>query len=122
MSRLFRGVRTIAGLPHFTLYDLRHTFATQLLTEGADLMYVAHQLGHSKPTTTLAYYAHWIPRGDKKHLDRMVGLGLPSGAHFPPALPQEPRQDLQVLENTGEPSGTRTRDPLIKSQVLYRLS
>jgi len=24
--------------------------------------------------------------------------------------------------NTGEPCGTRTHDPLIKSQVLYRLS
>ena len=76
MSRTFREVRQIAGLPHFTLYDLRHTFATQLLTEGADLLYVAHQLGHSKPTTTLAYYAHWMPRGDKKHLDRMMAARL----------------------------------------------
>ena len=28
----------------------------------------------------------------------------------------------EVLVVLGEPSGTRTRDPLIKSQVLYRLS
>ena len=28
----------------------------------------------------------------------------------------------QALEKIGEPSGTRTQDPLIKSQVLFRLS
>jgi len=27
-----------------------------------------------------------------------------------------------VREKAGEPSGTRTRDPLIKSQVLFLLS
>jgi len=65
-------VRQAAGLPNFTLYDLRHTFATHLLMEGADLLYVSYQLGHAKPTTTLLYYAHFMPRGDKKHLDRMM--------------------------------------------------
>ena len=29
---------------------------------------------------------------------------------------------FELAEVTGEPSGTRTRDPLIKSQVLFRLS
>ena len=29
---------------------------------------------------------------------------------------------LELREKFGEPSGTRTRDPLIKSQVLYQLS
>jgi len=86
MSRLFREVSTIAGLPHFTLYDLRHTFATQLLTEGADLLYVAHQLGHSKPTTTPAYYAHWMPRGDKTHLDRMMAARVAKWGSFSPGF------------------------------------
>jgi integrase len=72
MSHLFREVVVAAGLSHFTLYDLRHTFATHLLMERADLLYVAYQLGHAKPTTTLQYYAHWMPRGDKAHLDRMI--------------------------------------------------
>ena len=76
MSHLFREVVVAAGLPHFTLYDLRHTFATHLLTERADLLYVAYQLGHAKPTTTLHYYAHWMPRGDKAHLDRMIAARM----------------------------------------------
>ena len=29
---------------------------------------------------------------------------------------------LKNMAKSGEPSGTRTRDPLVKSQLLYRLS
>ena len=42
-------------------HDLRHTYASLLLAEGAPLTYVAQQMGHSKPTTTLRFYAKWIP-------------------------------------------------------------
>src|SRR3989475_13079278 len=35
----------VAGLPRFRLYDLRHTFATHLLGQGAPITYVAAQLG-----------------------------------------------------------------------------
>src|SRR5262249_23963581 len=58
-----------AGVAHRTPYDLRHTFATLLLSgqapglggHPAPLTYVAAQLGHAKSTTTLTWYAHWIP-------------------------------------------------------------
>jgi integrase len=62
-----------AGLPlTIRLYDLRHTFATALLSEGAPITYVAAQMGHAKPTTTLQWYAHWIPRGDRRYVDRLL--------------------------------------------------
>ena len=35
------------------------------------LTYVSKQLGHSKPTTTLSYYAHWIPSGDTSYADAL---------------------------------------------------
>jgi len=68
----FRALLAKATLPRFRLYDLRHTFATHLLELGAPITYVAAQLGHAKPTTTLAHYAHWIPRGDKGWVDRLA--------------------------------------------------
>jgi hypothetical protein len=58
--------------PAFRLYDLRHSYASQLLAEGAPITYVAAQLGHARPTTTLAHYAHWIPRGDKGWVDKLA--------------------------------------------------
>src|SRR5207244_940225 len=48
-----------AKLESFRVYDLRHTFASLLLADRAPLPYVAAQLGHSRPTTTLQFYAHW---------------------------------------------------------------
>ena len=42
-----------AGLSSFRVYDLRHTFASSLLAQGAPITFVSAQLGHSRPTTTL---------------------------------------------------------------------
>jgi integrase len=73
-ARRFRAILARAGLPRFRLYDLRHTFATHLLGAGEPITYVAAQLGHAKPTTTLAFYAHWIPRGDRAIIDRLEAM------------------------------------------------
>jgi integrase len=61
--RAFHRVLDAAGLPRFRVYDLRHTFASLLLSSNVPLLYVSQQLGHSKPTITLRYYARWIPSG-----------------------------------------------------------
>src|SRR5262245_40628910 len=61
--RAFHRVLEAARLPRFRVYDLRHTFASLLLSAGEPLLYVSQQLGHAKPTITLQYYARWIPSG-----------------------------------------------------------
>jgi integrase len=61
--RAFHRVLDAAGLPRFRVYDLRHTFASLLLSANVPLLYVSQQLGHTKPTITLRYYARWIPSG-----------------------------------------------------------
>jgi integrase len=71
VAKIFWSILRVAGLPRFRLYDLHHTFATHLLAQGAPITYVAAQLGHARPTTTLAYYAHWLPSGDKEFIDRL---------------------------------------------------
>lgn len=50
-----------AGLPEepkLRWHDLRHNFASFLIAEGLDVVFVSRQLGHASPSTTLSIYAH----------------------------------------------------------------
>lgn len=63
---MFKRARGKAKLPAFRLYDLRHTYASLLLSAGAPITYVSAQLGHVNPSTTLRYYARWIPNKGRR--------------------------------------------------------
>ena len=62
VRRLFKEICTRAGIRGFTMYDLRHTYASLMLMRGADPRYVQQQLGHESVSTTYRYYSHWIPK------------------------------------------------------------
>jgi len=147
VAKTFKKVLKAAGLPHFRLYDLRHTYASHLIAQRADIAYVARQVGHAKMTTTLLFYGHWFPKGDRLHIEQMekarssaVRLNVPivsddaglpldhegqtvdSWHHFGPKGESATPDTLEVADLLGGPSRTRTVDPLIKSQLLYQLS
>jgi len=69
LRRVFHRILHRANLPNFRVYDLRHTYASLLLSAGVPLLYVSQQLGHTNPTTTLRYYARWIPTGEQRYVD-----------------------------------------------------
>ena len=48
-------LRTKAELPHLRVHDLRHQFASQLVSAGKSLFSVQQILGHSNPTVTQRY-------------------------------------------------------------------
>ena len=58
---------------------------------GASPQYVQRQLGHETLSTTLRYYAHWIPKETKEgyaHLiDAKVGKSLQVTSHSPILTP-----------------------------------
>ena len=47
-----------AGLDGVTFHVLRHTFASILVAQGHDVVFVSHQLGHANPAITLKVDAH----------------------------------------------------------------
>jgi integrase len=76
LSRSFKPLLKRAGLPDVRFHDLRHTYATELLTSGADAKVIQSQLGHSKIGVTLDTYAHLMPslaKGAVAKLDRTFG-------------------------------------------------
>jgi len=52
---------TKAGLDGMGLHSLRHSHASQLLSDGAPIPAVAKRLGHANANVTLAIYAHALP-------------------------------------------------------------
>lgn len=65
----FQRLTSLCGISDHRVYDLRHTFATLLLSKGAPITYVASQLGHASPNTTLRWYAHWLPSEASRYVD-----------------------------------------------------
>lgn len=47
-----------AGERTLTFHDLRHVFASILIAEGNNVVYVSRQMGQAKPSITLNVYAH----------------------------------------------------------------
>jgi integrase len=69
VRKVFKRALGKAKLSAFRLYDLRHTFASLLLAASAPITYVSAQLGHVNPSTTLRYYARWIPNKGRRWVD-----------------------------------------------------
>lgn len=64
-KRHVRGTGYTGLVPH----ALRHTQATLLIGEGADVKTVQARLGHASPSTTLSVYSHAIEANDRKAAD-----------------------------------------------------
>ena len=63
----WRRIRDAVGLPdHITLHALRHTFASNLIAAGCDVVTVQRALGHSTPSITLNVYSHLWPTAEDK--------------------------------------------------------
>jgi hypothetical protein len=124
VRRVFVRLLKRAKLPlHFSPHSLRHTFASLLLQQGESPVYVQRQLGHASIKLTVDTYGKWLPMGNKAAVDRLddVAAGA-NGSKVVAKLVPAGEAAAQQLEKAGEPCGTRTRDSLLKRQVLYRLS
>ncbi len=81
--RIWKPLLAAAGLRHRRIHDLRHSYASLLLQDGAELMYVSQQLGHHSAAFTLETYGHLMPRdrrGVANRLDELSPVTTPRRA------------------------------------------
>lgn len=78
LQRLLRE----AGLPHLRFHDLRHTCASLLLAQGANMRVIMEQLGHTQISLTMNTYSHVMPEAMQDAAERMERIltGAPADA------------------------------------------
>lgn len=73
--RNFKAILKGAGLPSsLRLYDLRHSCATLLLTEGTNPKVVAERLGHSSTAMTMDVYSHVLPSLQQEATEKLESV------------------------------------------------
>jgi integrase len=81
-KRVFADAAKAVGLEAFRPYDLRHSFVSLLIAEGASVLEVARQAGHS-PTMALNVYGHIIEEladGERLSAETAIRKARDSGA------------------------------------------
>jgi len=116
-----------AGLKRRRFHDLRHTFASLLLTDGAPIAYVSEQMGHSSIEMTVKIYGHLIPGANRQFINRLPGAAqnphprrtLTGSEDFlaSPAVTVSCSDD-KGLDGAGD--GDRTRDVQLGKLAFYR--
>jgi Phage integrase family len=67
-----------AGIKRLTHHQLRHTFASILLAQGAAPAEVARLMGHKTAATTLKVYTHFVP-GETDTIQRFASSIMAGG-------------------------------------------
>ncbi|NHA21027.1 tyrosine-type recombinase/integrase [Helicobacter pylori] len=65
-QRAFRALLKALNLKERKLYTTRHTFASLMLSQSEEPMWVSKTLGHKDLNTTYKTYSHYIPKQEKE--------------------------------------------------------
>jgi len=147
--KTFTQLAKAAGLRPVRKHDLRHGGGVPV--GGTEMAVMSKRLGHSSIAITVDTYSHLLAGVGRQAADVTEALvrpraqesastaakaaptdaptRTPSTPDAPTLRPQGPGNDsgrppgeMNALVRTGAPSGTRTPNPLIKSQLLCQLS
>ncbi|HUV30715.1 MAG TPA: site-specific integrase [Acidobacteriota bacterium] len=75
IKREFHSALDRAGLRRIRFHDLRHSYASLLISQGENIKFIQSQLGHSSAKTTLDRYGHLMPNLENdaaRRLDKTV--------------------------------------------------
>ena len=74
LQRGFYPALKRAGLRRIRFHDLRHTFASLMISNGEDIVRVSRLMGHANASITLNVYSHMLPRQHDPSGDRLASL------------------------------------------------
>jgi integrase len=114
----FKPTLKTAGLCGFTIHDLRHTFGSLLLDQGAPLAYVSEQMGHASTVITAQIYVHSLRKnaGFVNRLDTQPAATQPQPRPDAIVIPAE--ISGEVIDSNGGPTRIRTWNQQIMSLLL----
>ena len=95
-ERHFHRCMEKAGLHRRRPYDLRHTFASLLLTAGAPLAYVSEQMGHQNIQLTCKLYGHLQPGANRHWMNKLPARTKPRSKRQPAAAPTAQTATLKI--------------------------
>jgi integrase len=76
IRKIFKRILRKAGLRERRIHDMRHTFASHLLSLGVSIFYVQRQLGHASIKMTCDTYGSWIPSQEKSNVNLLDSPNL----------------------------------------------
>lgn len=71
ISKRFRELLIDINVKVRKLYNLRHTFASTMITQGQNILWVSRMLGHKDISITLKVYAKFIKENEDERLDNL---------------------------------------------------
>ena len=89
IRRISKKVLTKAGIREMRIHDIRHTYASLLLSQGESPVYVKEQLGHQSIQITVDIYGHLIPSSNRGAANRL-DTPQPAATQTQPALTKKP--------------------------------
>ena len=69
IDREFKKAIKESGVDPIRIHDLRHSHASYLLNNGANILAVSKRLGHATVTQTLETYAHLMQDTEEKMIE-----------------------------------------------------
>lgn len=75
----FKKILKVNNIKVRKLYNLRHSFASQLISNGADIVWVSKMLGHKDVSITLTTYTKYIKENDDIRFKKIEEMGTIMG-------------------------------------------
>ena len=73
VKRAWQKALRLSGIAHCRFHDLRHTFASNLVMNGVDIVTVAELMGH-KDLSMTKRYSHPSPQHKKEDIQKLISL------------------------------------------------